>query len=117
VWDETTASSTTNSSHPPARSRRQGPFDGRRHPPARRDHIDQELIDRARVLARASPGLLERFGGIEGLAERGLVRGEDGNRRVLFGVTNVERLEGCWPAVRPAEFLSPYGLRAVGMAP
>ncbi len=76
--------------------------------------IDQELIDRARVLGKGVARLLERFGGIEGLAERGLVRGEDGNRRVLFGVTNVERLERVLARLfDPAEFLSPYGLRGL----
>ena len=52
---------------------RQGPLDGRRHPAARSDRpIDQELIDRAKVLGKGVARLLDRFGGIDGLAEHGL---------------------------------------------
>ena len=76
--------------------------------------IDQELIDRAKVLGKGVARLLDRFGGIDGLAEHGLVRGEAGKTRVLLGVTNVERLERVLARLfDPAEFLSPYGLRAL----
>ena len=76
--------------------------------------IDQSVIDRAQVLGKGVSRLLEKFGGIDGLAERGLVRGEAGASRVLFGVTSVDRLQRVLARLfDPAEFLSPYGLRAL----
>ena len=76
--------------------------------------IDVELIDRARVLGKGVARLLEGFGGVDGLTARGLVRHEAGRTRVLFGVTGADRLERVLARLfDPAEFLSPYGLRAL----
>ncbi len=81
--------------------------------------IDQELIDRAKVLGKGVARLLDRFGGIDGLAEHGLVRGEAGKTRVLLGVTNVDAAgAGAGTTVRSGRVplaVRPAGL--VGLAP
>ena len=76
--------------------------------------IDQQVIDQAQVLGKGVARLIDEMGGLDGLIDQGLVRGAPGSRRVLLGVTGVERLQRMLATLfDPAEFLSPYGLRAL----
>ena len=76
--------------------------------------VDEETIGRARTLGKASARLLDRLGGLDHLVERGLLRGEPGNQRLLLGVVGVEHLTKLLTTLLDErEFLSPYGLRAL----
>ena len=78
--------------------------------------VDEEAIGRAETLGKRFARLLDRLGSAtaSSLAERGLLRGEPGDRRLLLGVVGVDRLRGCSTKLfDEREFLSPYGLRAL----
>jgi hypothetical protein len=76
--------------------------------------VDEQALGRARALGRASARLLDRLGGLDHLVERGLLRGEPGDRRLLLGVVGVEHLTRLLATLLDErEFLSPYGLRAL----
>ena len=76
--------------------------------------LDERVLDRAETMGKGFSRLLAEMGGRDGLAAEGLVRGEPGSARLLLGVVGVERLEKLFTKLfDPAEFLSPYGLRAV----
>jgi len=78
--------------------------------------VDEELLDRAQAVGKHFADFLDRKGlrDREKLAETGLLRGVPGNRQMLLGVVGIERLERLFTKLfDPAEFLSPYGLRAL----
>ncbi len=78
--------------------------------------IDEEDLNRAIALGKNFAGFLDR----EGLAdpgklrERGLLRGEPGDQRLLLSLAGPERLERLLNRLfDESEFLSPHGLRAL----
>ena len=76
--------------------------------------IDEQLLDRAQTMGKRFARLIDDLGGLKGLVDQGLVRGEPGERRLLLGVVGVDRLEKVLAKLFDEdEFLSPYGLRAV----
>ena len=80
--------------------------------------IDEVLIQRAETLGKGFATMLgrNRFD-IAAMAERGLVRGDPGQRQLLLGVVDVERVIRLFDRLfAEHEFLSPYGMRAVSQA-
>ena len=80
--------------------------------------VDEVLIQRAETLGKGFATMLgrDRFD-IAAMAERGLVRGEPGQRQLLLGVVDVERVIRLFDRLfAEHEFLSPYGMRAVSQA-
>ena len=78
--------------------------------------IDEPMLDRAQRVGKGFADLLVREGlhDREKLAEIGLLRGRPGNRGLLLGVVGTDRLERLFGKLfDEAEFLSPYGLRAI----
>jgi hypothetical protein len=76
--------------------------------------VDEEAIGRAQTVGKAFARLLDQLGGPGSLAERGLIRGQPGDRRLLLGVVGVEHLTKLLATLLDErEFLSPYGLRAL----
>ena len=76
--------------------------------------VDENVLRRAENLGKGAARLLDELGGWDGLAERGLLRGEPGSRRLLLGVVGVEHLARLFRVLfDESEFLSPYGLRAL----
>jgi Mannosylglycerate hydrolase MGH1-like glycoside hydrolase domain len=78
--------------------------------------IDEEVIARSTSVGKQFARLMEArgLGDLHELTERGVVRGEPGNRRLLLGVVGVDRLTRLFEKLfDEGEFLSPYGLRAV----
>ena len=78
--------------------------------------VDEEVIARAETVGKQFARLLDArgLGDMEQLAERGLLRGEPGDRRLLLGVVGVDRLLRLFDKLFDEdEFLSPYGLRAL----
>lgn len=77
--------------------------------------IDEPLIRRLELLGKSFADLL---GSEPHLApDAGMIRGTPGDRRMLIGVVGVERIERLFRRLfDEAEFLSPYGLRAVSAA-
>jgi hypothetical protein len=78
--------------------------------------VEEELLGLGMAVAKRFPYLLRRQGleNAEELANAGLLKGEPGHRRLLLGVVGVERLERIFTKLfDEAEFLSPYGLRAI----
>ena len=78
--------------------------------------IDEEMLDRSLTVGKQFADFLQR----QGLADReklrqlGLLRGEPGHQRLLLGVVGIDRLERLFAKLfDEAEFLSPYGLRAL----
>ncbi|GAA4694078.1 glucosidase [Pseudonocardia yuanmonensis] len=77
---------------------------------------DEPILRRAAAAGKHFAEFLQREGldDQEALAERGLLRGEQGHRQLLLGVVGVDRLERLFAQLfDPAEFLSPHGLRSV----
>ena len=79
--------------------------------------IDEPLIaavaDPGQELRRV-PGAARPRGDPDQLREQGLLRGEPGSRRLLLSVVGTDRLEKILARLfDQAEFLSPYGLRAL----
>jgi hypothetical protein len=78
--------------------------------------IDEPMLDRALTVSKQFTDYLERHGlqDRDKLRETGLIRGEDGGERLLLSVVGTDRLEKLFSKLfDEAEFLSPYGLRAV----
>ena len=79
--------------------------------------VDERVLDRAqarRQAVRRTSSTGRGCGDREQLAKLGLLRGEPGDRQLLLGVVGVDRLERLFEKLfDPAEFLSPYGLRAL----
>ncbi len=78
--------------------------------------IDEPTLERSLALGKHFAGFLDRrgLGDLEKLAERGLMRGEQGNRRLLLSVAGIDRLAKIFAKLfDEQEFLSPHGLRAL----
>ena len=94
----------------------QGPLHGRRHPHPGRGRGRRGDAQQGLVVAKQFPRLLRRQGleGPDQLSGAGLLKGEPGTRRLLLGVVGIDRLERIFAKLfDEAEFLSPYGLRAI----
>jgi hypothetical protein len=78
--------------------------------------VDEGMLQRSAGAGKQFATFLDRAGlrDPEKLAEAGLLRGEPGSRRLLLGVVGIDRfVRLLGKLLDPAEFLSPYGLRAV----
>ena len=78
--------------------------------------IDEDWVAEALTVGKQFADLLHRQGldDSEKLRKQGLVRGEPGQRQLLLSVVGVNRLERIFARLfDQAEFLSPYGLRAL----
>jgi hypothetical protein len=78
--------------------------------------VNEEVIDRTLVTDKMFADYLRRhgLGGTNEMVEAGILRGEPGKRRLLVGVTDVDRVQRlCQTLLDPAEFLSPHGLRSL----
>jgi hypothetical protein len=77
--------------------------------------VDELLIGRAEAFGKRFATLMGHRGfDMKTLTEQGLVRGEAGERRLLVGVVGVDRVTRLFERLfDEAEFLSPFGLRAV----
>jgi hypothetical protein len=78
--------------------------------------VNEEAIDRTLVTNKMFARYLRRhrLGGTEKMAAAGVLRGEPGQRRLLVGVTGLDRVRRlCRALFDPAEFLSPHGLRSL----
>jgi len=78
--------------------------------------IDEHMLERALVVSKQFADYIERHGlhDQEKLRQAGLMRGEPGEQRLLLSVVGTERMEKLFTKLfDEAEFLSPYGLRAL----
>jgi len=78
--------------------------------------VNEEAIDRTLVTDKMFADYLRRhgLGGTAEMADAGILRGEPGKRRLLVGVTGLDRVRRlCQTLLDPAEFLSPHGLRSL----
>jgi hypothetical protein len=78
--------------------------------------VNEEVIDRTLVTDKTFADYIRRhgLGGSTQMAGAGLLRGEPGSRRLLVGVTGLDRVRRlCRSLFDPAEFLSPHGLRSL----
>jgi hypothetical protein len=78
--------------------------------------VVNEAIDRTLVTDKMFAGYLRRhgIGGTKEMADAGILRGQPGQRRLLVGVTGLDRVRRlCRALFDPAEFLSPHGLRSL----
>jgi hypothetical protein len=77
---------------------------------------DETALDKVETIGKQFAGFLEREGmrDREGTSKLGLLRGAPGNRQMLLSVVSLDRLERLFDKLfDPAEFLSPFGLRAL----
>ena len=78
--------------------------------------IDEKVLARSTAVGKQFARLLDDrgLGDVDALTDRGLLRGEPGSRHLLLGVVGVDRLSRLFEKLfDEAEFLSPYGLRAL----
>ncbi|MFL6086053.1 MAG: MGH1-like glycoside hydrolase domain-containing protein [Mycobacterium sp.] len=78
--------------------------------------VNEEAIDRTLVTGKMFAGYLRRhgIGGTAEMVDAGILRGQPGQRRLLVGVTGLDRVRRlCRALFDPAEFLSPHGLRSL----
>ena len=78
--------------------------------------LDESLLDQSLAIAKELPRLLRSRGltDPDKLRETGLMQGAPGDRRLLLGVVGADRLERILATLfDEAEFLSPFGLRAI----
>jgi hypothetical protein len=78
--------------------------------------VNEEVIDRTLVTDKMFAGYLRRhgLGGTKEMADAGILRGQPGQRRLLVGVTGLDRVRRlCRALFDPMEFLSPHGLRSL----
>ncbi|MGE3286160.1 MAG: glucosidase [Pseudonocardia sp.] len=78
--------------------------------------VDADQLDRAEATGKRFARFMERAGlhDRERLTSLGLLHGRPGREQMLLGVVGTERLERIFAKLfDPAEFLSPYGLRAL----
>jgi hypothetical protein len=85
-------------------------------PPLAAGVVNEDAIDQTLVTDKRFAEYLRRheLGGADEMAAAGLLRGQPGRRRLLVGVTGLDRLQRlCHTLFDPAEFLSPHGLRSL----
>ena len=85
-------------------------------PPLAAAVVNEEAIDRSLVTDKMFADYLRRhgLGGTEDMVAAGILRGTPGQRRLLVGVTGLDRVRRlCQTLFDPAEFLSPHGLRSL----
>jgi hypothetical protein len=85
-------------------------------PPLAAATVPEQAIDQTLIADKRFADYLRRhgLGGTEEMAAAGILRGEAGKRRLLVGVTGLDRLERlCHVLFDPDEFLSPHGLRSL----
>ena len=78
--------------------------------------VNEQAIDQSLVTDKGFADYLRRrgLGSTEDMAAAGILRGTPGQRRLLVGVTSLERVRRlCQTLFDPAEFLSPHGLRSL----
>ena len=78
--------------------------------------VDEHAIARSRAVGKQFSRLIgtRGLGNAQEFGERGLLRGEPGDRRLLLGVVGIDRLQRLFEKLFDEdEFLSPYGLRAL----
>ena len=78
--------------------------------------VNEDAIDQSLVTDKGFAHYLRHHGisGTEDLVAAGILRGTPGERRLLLGVTSLERVRRlCRTLFDPAEFLSPHGLRSL----
>jgi hypothetical protein len=85
-------------------------------PPLAAAVVDEQALDQTLVSDKRFADYLRRHGlGTEDdMVAAGILRGEPGKRRLLVGVTRLDRVRRlCRILFDPAEFLSPHGLRSL----
>jgi hypothetical protein len=78
--------------------------------------VNEQAIDQSLVTDKGFAHYLRHhgLGGTEDMVAAGILRGTPGERRLLIGVTSLERVRRLWQTIfDPAEFLSPHGLRSL----
>jgi hypothetical protein len=78
--------------------------------------VNEDAIDQTLITDKRFADYLRRheLGGTDEMAAAGILRGEPGKRRLLVGVTGLDRLERLFHTLfDPDEFLSPHGLRSL----
>jgi hypothetical protein len=78
--------------------------------------VDEGMLDRSLTVGKGFADFLQRqgFADREKLQQLGVLRGEPGHQRLLLSVVGMDRLERLFARLfDEAEFLSPYGLRAL----
>jgi hypothetical protein len=78
--------------------------------------VGEDALDRVLGIRKQFAGVLDRQGGRdpERLARAGLLRGEQGSRRMLLGVVDLDKVGRLMSLLfDPAEFLSPHGFRSL----
>ncbi|MET0883444.1 MAG: glucosidase, partial [Acidimicrobiales bacterium] len=78
--------------------------------------VEEGVIARSQTVGKQFSRLMDErgIGGMKELTEAGLLRGDVGDRKLLLGVVGTDRLLRLFEKLfDEAEFLSPYGLRAV----
>ncbi|HUL99467.1 MAG TPA: glucosidase [Mycobacterium sp.] len=78
--------------------------------------VNEEATDETLITDKRFAEYLRRhgLGGTEEMAAAGILRGDVGKRRLLVGVTGIDRLRRlCRTLFDPDEFLSPHGLRSL----
>jgi Mannosylglycerate hydrolase MGH1-like glycoside hydrolase domain len=78
--------------------------------------IDEHMLEHSLTVSKQFADYLSRHGvhDRDKLRESGLLRGEPGDQRLLLSVVGIDRLEKLFTKLfDEAEFLSPYGLRAL----
>ena len=78
--------------------------------------VNEEVIDRTLVTDKMFADYLRRhgLGGTTQMTDAGILRGQPGERRLLVGVTGLDRARRvCRSLFDPTEFLSPHGLRSL----
>jgi hypothetical protein len=85
-------------------------------PPLAAGVVNEEAINRTLVTDKMFADYLRRhgLGGTEEMVGAGILRGKPGKRRLLIGVTGLDRVRRlCQTLFDPAEFLSAHGLRSL----
>ena len=85
-------------------------------PPLAAAVVNEEAINRTLVTDKmfANYLRLHGLGGTKEMVDAGILRGNPGTRRLLIGVTGLDRVRRlCQTLFDPAEFLSPHGLRSL----
>jgi len=78
--------------------------------------VEEHMLDRSAGVAKKFARHLDGqgFGDPERLSKLGVLRGAEGERRLLLGVVSIDRLQKVFQKLfDQEEFLSPYGLRAL----
>ena len=78
--------------------------------------VNEQAIDESLVTDKGFAHYLRHhgLGGTKDMIAAGILRGTPGERRLLVGVADLERVRRLWQTIfDPAEFLSPHGLRSL----